>query len=276
MSTEKKRRVSRGCTCGCLPSPLFFLIIYFGLYFLMRGPLPTPQAIAHRGGNVTALGSVPENTLAAFENAIALGMDYLEFDVQMTDDGELVVIHDETVDRTTNGTGPVGQMTLVEIRALDAGDDQQVPTFEEVIQLAKDNGVGILPEAKSPELYPGMPTKMVELLEEMDYLDQTIIQSFVPAAIDEISAVNANARTCALYTLWEFDLSQTNASDVCPMAEMALLYPWMIRSAHERGQEVFIWFGALEHPLMMRLMYAFGADGVMVDDPASLAEVLGK
>ena len=55
MSTEKKRRVSRGCTCGCLPSPLFFLIIYFGLYFLMRGPLPTPQAIAHRGGNVTAL-----------------------------------------------------------------------------------------------------------------------------------------------------------------------------------------------------------------------------
>lgn len=272
MSTEKKRRVSRGCTCGCLPSPIVLLIIYFGAYFLMRGPLPAPQAIAHRGGNVTT----PENTLAAFQNAIDLGMDYLEFDVQMTDDGELVVIHDETVDRTTNGTGPVGQMTLEEIRALDAGDGEQVPTFEEVIQLAKDNGIGILPEAKSPELYPGMPTKMVDLLEEMDYLDQAIIQSFVPAAIDEINTANSNARTCALYTLWEFDLSGAKSTDVCPMAEMALLYPWMIRSAHERGQEVFVWFGAIEHPLMMRLMYAFGAEGVMVDDPAALAGVLGK
>ena len=272
MSTQKKRRVSRGCACGCLPSPLVLLLLYFGVYFLLRGPLPTPQAVAHRGGNVTT----PESTLAAFENAIALGMDYLEFDVQMTSDGELVVIHDDTVDRTTNGTGAVKDMTLDQIRALDAGDGEQVPTFEEVIQLAKDHGVNILPEAKSPDLYPGMPAKMVELLEEMDYLDQTIIQSFVPASLDEIRAANPDARTCSLYGLWKFDLTASPSTDVCPMAEMALLYPWMIRDAHARGQEVFIWFGALEHPLMMRLMYAFGADGVMVDDPAALGKILNR
>jgi glycerophosphoryl diester phosphodiesterase len=255
-----------------LPSPIFLLIIYFGAYFLMRGPLPAPQAIAHRGGRTTT----PESTLLAFQNAITRGMDALEFDVQMTADGELVVIHDDTVDRTTNGTGAVKDMTLDELRALDAGNGEQIPTFEEVIQLAKDNGVDILPEAKSPDLYPGLPTKMVELLEEMDYLDHAIIQSFVPATFDEVRAANPDARTCALFRLWEFNLSVTPASDVCPMAEMALLYPWMIRSAHERGQQVFLYFGAIEHPLTMRLMFALGADGVMVDDPAALANILNR
>lgn len=273
MSTQKKRRVSRGCTCGCLPSPLVLLIIYFGAYFLMRGPLPpTRLAVAHRGGNV----ATPENTLAAFRNAIAQHMDYLEFDVQMTSDGSLVVIHDETVDRTTNGTGAVKDLTFDQIRALDAGDGEKVPTFEEVIQLAKDSGVNILPEAKSPELYPGMPTKMVELLEEMDYLDHTIIQSFVPAAIDEMYAVNPATRTCALSSVWKFDLRGNNATDVCPMAEMALLYPWMIRAAHQRGQQVIVWIQVLEYPPMIQLMYAMGADAVMVNDPAVLADVLGR
>lgn len=272
MSTQKKRRVSRGCTCGCLPSPLVLLFLYYGAYLLLRGPLPAPQAIAHRGGNATT----PESTLAAFQNAIRLGMDYLEFDVQMTSDGHLVVIHDETVDRTTNGTGLVGEMTLEQIRALDAGNGEKIPTFEEVIQLAKDNGVKILPEAKSPERYPGMPAKMVQWVEEMDYLDHTVFQSFVPAALEEIQATNENAATCALYGLWKFDLSKIPATDVCPMAEMALLYPWMIRSAHARGQQVFLFFGVIEHPITMRIMYALGADGVMVDDPAALAAALGR
>ncbi len=84
------------------------------------------------------------------------GVDWLEFDVQMTKDGALVVIHDETVDRTTNGTGAVRDLTLEEIRSLDAGQGEKVPTFEEVVQLAKTNGVKILPETKSPEFYPGI------------------------------------------------------------------------------------------------------------------------
>lgn len=270
MSTPTQRRLPRGC--GCLLIPLVLLILYYGSYFALRGPRPSPQAIAHRGGDITT----PENTLAAFRNAIALGMDYLEFDVQMTADGHLVVIHDDTVDRTTNGTGLVGEMTLDQIRALDAGNGEQVPTFEEVIQLAKDKGVMILPEAKSPALYPGMPTKMVELVEEMEFLDRTVFQSFVPTALEEIQRVNDQAQTCPLFGLWKFNLSEPPAENVCPMAEMALLYPWMIRAAHQRGQPVYIWFGVIEHPLTMRLMLAFGADAVMVDDPAGLAEVLGR
>ena len=83
---------------------VLLLLLYYGAYFVSRGTLPTdPQLIAHRGGPVYA----PENTLSAFRNAIETGIDWLEMDVQMTKDGTLVVIHDESVDRTTNGSGNV-------------------------------------------------------------------------------------------------------------------------------------------------------------------------
>ena len=271
MSTPTKRRLPRGC--GCLLIPVAIIALYYSAYFFLRGPRSAnPQLIAHRGGRATT----PENTLVSFSNAIAIGADYLEFDVQMTADGRLVVIHDETVGRTTNGTGPVREMTLEQIRAIDAGNGERVPTFEEVIQLAKDHGVDILPEAKSPDLYPGMPEQMVRLAEEMEYLDHTVFQSFVPAALDEIRAANDEAATCPLFGLWKFDLSEPPAEYVCPMAEMVVLNPWMVRSAHARGQQAYIWFGVIEHPLMMRLMLAFGADGVIVDDPAGLAKVMGR
>jgi glycerophosphoryl diester phosphodiesterase len=274
MSTPTKARLPRGC--GCLLIPVVLIVLYYSSYFLLRGPLPAnPQLIAHRGGKTTT----PENTLASFRNAISLGADVLEFDVQMSADGVLVVIHDDTVDRTTNGTGLVGKMTSGQIFSLDAGNGEHVPTFAEVIQLAKESGVNILPEAKSPELYPGLGEKMVDELVAADYLDHAIIQSFVPETLEEIRAYNSDAQACLLTGLWKFSIptaipGQTIAS--CPMAEMVLLNPWMIRSAHTRGQEVYIWFGVIEHPLTVRLMRAFGADGIMVDDPAALAEVLER
>ena len=104
-------------------------------------PLKHPVAvIAHRGGRSTT----PENTLAAFRNAINLGADYVEIDVRTTKDGHLVIMHDRTVDRTTNGKGNVKDLTLAEIRSLDAGfkfspsfSGEKIPTFEETLQLCK-------------------------------------------------------------------------------------------------------------------------------------------
>jgi glycerophosphoryl diester phosphodiesterase len=274
MSTPAKPRLPRGC--GCLLIPIVLIGLYYGSYFLLRGPLPAnPQSIAHRGGKTTT----PENTLASFRNSIALGTDVLEFDVQMSTDGVLVVIHDDTVDRTTNGTGLVGKMTSSQISSLDAGNGEHVPTFAEVIQLAKESGVNILPEAKSPDLYPDLGKKMVDELVAWGYLNHAIIQSFAPETLEDIRAHNSEAQVCLLTGLWKFSIpaampGQTIAS--CPMAEMVLLNPWMIRSAHTRGQEVYIWFGVIESPLTMRFMRAFGADGVMVDDLAALKDVLGR
>ncbi len=261
---------------GCLTILIAIPLVYYGGYFLLRGPLPeTPQFIAHRGGRV----GPPENTPAAFRNAIDLGADWIEFDVQRTSDGMLVVIHDETVDRTTDGSGRVADLTFDQIRALDAGEGQQVPTFMEVIELARVAGVGILPEAKSPGLYPGIEQQMYDELAAGEYLDRTVVQSFVPQTLEAILAIDPGTQVCPLTGLWKLDLSDpqpSQATVLCPMAEMVILNPWMIRQAHADGRQVYIWFGVIEHPLTMRILLAFGADGLMVDNPAALAGVLGR
>ena len=277
-STKTVSSPKRGARigCGCLTLLIIIPLAYYGFYFLLRAPLPAnPQLIAHRGSSAYA----PENTLTAFRHAIEAGADWIEMDVQRTQDDQLVVIHDETVDRTTDGTGRVADLTLAQIRALDAGNGEQVPTFSEAIALAKEADVGLLPEAKSPHLYPGIGEEMLAELEANAYIQETVIQSFNPDVLETIQQTNPDMQVCPLYGLWEFSLNNPRpdtATTLCPMAEMIVLNPWMIRQAHAQGREVFVWFGALENPLMMRFMLALGADGLMVDDPVALADVLGR
>ncbi|MCB9422795.1 MAG: glycerophosphodiester phosphodiesterase [Ardenticatenaceae bacterium] len=273
-SPPPKRRRRRECLV--FPVILLALAFYYALYFLLRGPLPAnPQLIAHRGG----ADYNPENTMAAFRHAVEMDADWLEMDVQRTQDGVLVVIHDETVDRTTNGVGNVGDFTLEQLRALDAGNGEQIPTFEEVIALAKDVNVGLLPEAKSPSLYPNVETEMVNAVVEADYLSQTVFQSFEMEAVENLHRANAAVVACPLYRLWwEVDASAPpgDAPVLCPMAEMLLVNPWLVREAHRAGREVYVWFGVLENPMMMRTMLAFGVDGLMTNDPLMLGDVLNR
>jgi glycerophosphoryl diester phosphodiesterase len=140
--------------------------------------------VAHRG----ATGYAPENTIAGFDLAVDMKADYIEIDVQRSKDGELVIIHDTTVDRTTDGTGKVGDLTLQQLQGLDAGSwkgesfaGESIPTFEEILDRYHGK-VGILIELKAPELYPGIEEQVAEALKERN-LDQPqnekiIIQSF--------------------------------------------------------------------------------------------------
>jgi glycerophosphoryl diester phosphodiesterase len=139
--------------------------------------------IAHRG----ASGHAPENTMAAFDKAVEMKADYFELDVQMTKDGHLVVIHDTTVDRTTNGTGNVKDYTLKEIRQLDAGSwfgpeyqGERIPTLDEVLDKYQGK-IGILIELKKPSLYPGIEKKVAQELKERNLHKphkNIIVQSF--------------------------------------------------------------------------------------------------
>jgi glycerophosphoryl diester phosphodiesterase len=271
--TNQRRRSRNWFThgLGCVSQILVFVFIlllaYYGSYLLLRGPIPArPLAIAHRGDSVHA----PENTLAAFRSAVDAGADWLEMDVQMSDDGHLVVIHDTTVDRTTNGSGRVADFTLAQLQALDAGNGEQIPAFVQVLELATAANIGIMPEAKSPEFYPGIETKIVEALAAAGYEERVTVQSFDAASLVRLAELSPNLSLCALYGLGHFDLSGPqpgNATAVCPMAEMVLLYPWMLRQAHDEGHKVYVWFGALEHRWIIRLLIEFGVDGVISDDP---------
>lgn len=140
--------------------------------------------VAHRGATAYA----PENTIAAFDLAVEMKADYIEIDVQRSKDGALVLIHDTTVDRTTDGTGKVGDLTLEQLRSLDAGSwkgdqykGEPIPTFEEILDRYRGK-VGILIELKAPELYPGIEKQVADALKARNLNkpqnEKIIIQSF--------------------------------------------------------------------------------------------------
>lgn len=254
---------------------LILLGLYWGSAALVGKPLGGEVALlAHRGGIYG-----PENTIAAFSRAVGDGVDSLEFDVQMTEDGRLVVIHDTTVDRTTNGYGKVGDLTFDQIEALDAGAGEHVPLFSEVIRLASESNVDIFPEAKSPKLYPGIERAMLDLINQYGYEERVIVQSFDADTLDRFHELAPDLALCALYGQGDLSIPDDVPGDagyVCPMAEMVMINPWMIRSAHADGRKVYVWVGRFESPAMLRAMLAFGADGLIVDDYRQAARVMGR
>jgi glycerophosphoryl diester phosphodiesterase len=144
--------------------------------------------IAHRGASSYA----PENTFAAFDLAIRMGVHHIELDVEATSDGHIVVIHDDTVDRTTDGSGPVTNHTLAALQALDAGSwfgarfaGERIPVFDEVLDRYKGR-VHIHTEIKGRAPY--LSQRTADLVRQHDMVDQVTITSFQRARLEEIRA----------------------------------------------------------------------------------------
>ena len=134
--------------------------------------------MAHRGASAYE----PENTLRAFQRAIDLGADMSELDVHMSRDGHVIVMHNATVEKTTNGVGAIKNMTLAEIKALDAGKGERVPTLQEVIDLVRGKH-GLYIELKGE----GTPGPVVEVLRRNGFTDrkQVIVGSFLPWLVQQ-------------------------------------------------------------------------------------------
>ncbi|MCR8631660.1 glycerophosphodiester phosphodiesterase [Paenibacillus radicis (ex Xue et al. 2023)] len=130
--------------------------------------------LAHRGYPK----KYPENTIPSFQAAIDLSFSHLELDVQLTKDGVPVVIHDTTVNRTTNGKGRVIDYTFNELRKLDAGGGSPIPTLEEVLRLAKGRTSVDIELKQSGNLYPGLEEKVLEVIHSCEVLDQVFVTSF--------------------------------------------------------------------------------------------------
>ncbi len=136
---------------------------------------------AHRGFS----SDYPENTMSAFKAAIDVGVDQIETDVRVTKDGELVLIHDGTVDRTTNGTGKVNSFTLAELKELDAGKGERVPTFIELMELVKDHPTITLDiELKEYPIQDNKQTafdvcnKVIEIIEKYGFGERVVLNTF--------------------------------------------------------------------------------------------------
>lgn len=149
------------------------------------------EVVGHRG----AAKLVPENTLPSFEKAIELGCDATECDVRLTADGHLVICHDETVDRTTNGTGKVAELTLAQIRELDAGDGAVMPTLPELLDTIRGR-IRLLCELKGE----GTPAPAVAAVRAAGMVQEVTFTSFVIDRLAEVRALGEELRIAGILT----------------------------------------------------------------------------
>ena len=147
--------------------------------------------VGHRG----AAGVMPENTVKGFRYAVELGCDYVECDVHLTRDDRLVVMHDENVDRTTNGSGALRNLYFEDVRHLDAGDGERVPTLDEVLDVTQDN-VQLLCELKGE----GVEDAAVEAVLVRKMAGEVVFTSFFPDRIRKVKMRNGKLRIGAIFS----------------------------------------------------------------------------
>ncbi|MBI3757244.1 MAG: glycerophosphodiester phosphodiesterase [Deltaproteobacteria bacterium] len=219
---------------------------------------------SHRGAGFLE----PENTLRAIRRAIELGADQVELDVQLTRDGHLILMHDETVDRTTNGQGKISELTLVEIRRLDAGQGELVPTLEEVLALT-DGKITPQIELKGP----ATAAAVVRTVEAVGRADNVIVTSFLHQQLIEARQLNAQLQTGALWGRLPID--------VVPQSQrlgVGALHIWhefidekLVSEAHARGLLVRAWNANKEED--MQRLIGLGVDAIGSDRPDLLLGV---
>jgi glycerophosphoryl diester phosphodiesterase len=228
------------------------------------------MVIAHRGASAYA----PENTLAAFDLALHLGCRHLELDVDVTSDGHIVVMHDDTVDRTTDGTRPVGSQTLAELRALDAGAwfgtqfaGERIPTFVEVLERYQGR-VHLHTEIKGRATHLASCT--ADLVRQYGMGDHVTVTSFQQPPLAEIRAYAPELPTGWLVSeVSDGTIAQAHAlglTQSCPRANTVT--PALVRRLHTEGFVVRAW-GVADEALMRQVVYA-GADGMTVNFPDRL------
>jgi glycerophosphoryl diester phosphodiesterase len=247
-----------------------------------------PLVVAHRGG----AGLFPENTLYAFERASNLGVDVIELDVRSTSDGELVVIHDANVQRTTEGSNMVNQTTLSDLKALDAGyrfsidhgktfplrgKDIKVPTLREVFNTLPNMRFNIEPKQTSPSIIK----PLCKLIHENKMTERVVVGSFHQTIIDEFRRECSDVSTSASTTevskflaMYKTGLSKafSPTMQALQVPEFAGVSREFVRAAHERGLKVHVW--TVNETKDMKRLLEMGVDGIMTDYPDRLLTIL--
>ncbi len=152
------------------------------------------KMLGHRG----AKGEKPENTIGGITYALNLGLKAIEIDIHLSSDNRLVVIHDDTLDRTTNGTGKVKEATSTDIRALDAGDGEKVPYLEEVLDLLNQYSFTLFIEVKAV----GCEKLLTEMINEREIHHKIVVKSFNHRIVKKVKEIAPKIRTaCLIYGL---------------------------------------------------------------------------
>ena len=234
--------------------------------------------IAHRG----ASGYAPENTLAAYRRAVAQGVTFIETDLHLTRDAHFVALHDETVNRTTNGQGPIQQMTLLEARRLDAGSwfgsefiGERLPTLPEILDFAKKHDVVFYLELKSDGFWGG-DHALISALRDSGEIPRVIVVAFDASILEGLRKIEPTLMTALLYDgTIENPLERALSIGARQIAVKGdLMTPNFLSEAHKKDIQLVCW--TINQPAHMRLLAAAGVDGIMSDYPDRLLAALKK
>lgn len=235
---------------------------------------------AHRG----ASGYAPENTMAAFQKAVELGSCGIECDVQMTRDGYLVICHDETVDRTTDGKGFIKDFTLEELRKLDAGSrfgkefkGQRIPLLSELLELVRNTGLFLNIEIKSGiVLYPGIEEKVLSEVETFGLQEKVIISSFNHYSVNRVKQLAPSVKAGILYMEGLFEPWNYMKAVGCECAHpfyMALV-PEIAEEIKKRGFQINVF--TVNEPQHAVKLAEMGVDIIITNYPDKISEAVLK
>lgn len=235
--------------------------------------------IAHRGAAALA----PENTMAAFAMAVELGADAIELDLHVSRDGELVVIHDTTLDRTTDGEGPVHARSLQELKQLDAGRwfgesfaGQRIPTLDEVLDRFSGKVPLALEIKAGSAFFSGIEERVVAVLREHRVVSRVAVASFDHHALLRLKELEPCLRTGALLVGRPVSMSAVaGPSKADAMAlEFSLVTKTEIDACRAAGLQLVVW--VVNEPAQMRHFIDLGIDGIITDSPDLLRQVLSE
>lgn len=245
-----------------------------------------PLIIAHRG----AMGYAPENTLAAFSLALEKGSDAIELDLRMTRDGVPVVLHDASINRTTNSKGDIFELSYAEIRNLDAGSwfdpkykDERIPTLQEVIDLLNDTVLIIIELKEGNDIYPGIEEKVIDIIRQNGISKQVFLKSFDPNTLKRLREIDPEITLVYVYALripWlgliiDRGISFGSIFDI----EADYLQPHrfflsrsFVKEAQSRGFKIISWGVNSEEAILNSIDY--GVDGIETDYPDKIRKML--
>ena len=251
-----------------------------------------PLVMAHRGGG----GLWPENTLYAFERAVEIGADVIETEVHSTADNTLVFIHDETVDRTTNGTGPVNSLSLKELKKIDAGyhwtadggrtfpfrgKGITVPTLEEVFTALPDQRINI----DMKQINPPLAAQLCEMIHAFDMVEKVMVASFSNKALRDFRqicptvATSASRREVTLFFLSNLIFLGSAYGPACHALQIPefssglhVLTKRFLQTARSVNLKVHVW--TINQVKDMKRLLELGVDGIITDYPDQLISLL--
>ncbi len=238
-------------------------------YATIRRRKHMPKIIAHRGASAFA----PENTIAAFQLALDQGADGIELDVMLSSDGHLVVIHDDSVDRTTDGKGFVRDMTLGQLKSLDAGEGQNIPTLEEVFEKFGGRFIINVELKNYTSVFDKLPIETAKVVKKLPFVESVLVSSFNPFNLSRFHArmpgvdlgllTQPGAAKKWIWRFFRFDALHPHFSDV----DQAL-----VAALHNRNRKVNVW--TVDEPEEIRRLAALKVDSIIINDPKLAREVL--